>query len=480
MSDDGGSVIDHQFVELPTVVPDGLRLVRSPGDYSPWVSVDEFLVKPLGLTNAYDTPQSYIQLQLFLLAFPDTFIIYNNIGEDMQLHGTWRVVRQRPPDRGYFIICNRIGEVHPRQSDEALGVMESILSRGTEDIPEVDIGSESQRDEDREQSRTDASDEDYEVSWQDVWSQQAASEILRTVHDVPMVGQLGHFRTRQQIRERFSWEDLEDDVMRHMGACSVCQHHESGHDSLATLVSGQSWESMLASLNPGVLELYSRDDIIGVLPEYGTPQEAVWVDREAEFSDHGQDNIAISTLRPEVYSSVGIEILGMAPSELCDAGFGALLERMGVSGTCMIGSFHCWGNLRADRDEDAMWQDGSPWLRIRYISRSSSWLAGDLDSIGGGSWEIGLGERLLDGWILYLLVPLVGGLQETLGVDVSQDYTLQGTAVHILIWDPGIRVFGSPVVDGVEIRAERLLEELTEDLLHMIALLIRSIWGPAW
>jgi hypothetical protein len=55
--------------------------------------------------------------------------------------------------------------------------------------------------------------------------------------------------------------------MRHMGACSVCQNHESGHDSLAILVSGQSWESMLASLNPGVLELYSRADIIGVLPK---------------------------------------------------------------------------------------------------------------------------------------------------------------------------------------------------------------------
>jgi hypothetical protein len=75
MSDDGGSVIDHQLVELPTVVPDGLRLVMSTCDYSPWVPVDEFLVKPLGLTNAYDTPQSYIQLC-----------------------GTWRVVRQRPPD----------------------------------------------------------------------------------------------------------------------------------------------------------------------------------------------------------------------------------------------------------------------------------------------------------------------------------------------------------------------------------------------
>jgi hypothetical protein len=81
----------------------------------------------------------------------------------------------------------------------------------------------------------------------------------------------------------------------------------------------------------------------------------VWVDKEAKFSDRGQDNIDLSTLRSKFYSSVGTEILGMAPSELCDAGFGALLERMGVSGTCMIGSFHCWGNLREDRDEDPMW-----------------------------------------------------------------------------------------------------------------------------
>jgi hypothetical protein len=103
-----------------------------------------------------------------------------------------------------------------------------------------------------------------------------------------------------------------------------------------------------------------------------------------------------------------------------------------------------------------------------------------LDTTGGGSLETGLDERFLEGWILYLLALLVGDLQEILCVDILQDYTLQGTAVHILIWDPGIRVFGSPVVDGVEIRVERLPEELTEDLLHMIILLIRSIMGHAW
>jgi hypothetical protein len=36
-------------------------------------------------------------------------------------------------------------------------------------------------------------------------------------------------------------------------------------------------------------------------------------------------------------------------------------------------------------------------------------------------------------------------------------------------------VLRSPEFDGVEIRVERLLEELTKDLLHMIILLIRNI-----
>ena len=47
---------------LSLIIPDGLRLVRNTSDYSPWVPVDEFLDKPLGLTNSYDTPHSYIQL----------------------------------------------------------------------------------------------------------------------------------------------------------------------------------------------------------------------------------------------------------------------------------------------------------------------------------------------------------------------------------------------------------------------------------
>ena len=73
--------------------------VMSTGDYLPWVSVDELLVKSLGLTKAYDTFQSYNWLQIFMIAFPDTFIIDSSTGRDRQWQGTWRVGRPRPLDR---------------------------------------------------------------------------------------------------------------------------------------------------------------------------------------------------------------------------------------------------------------------------------------------------------------------------------------------------------------------------------------------
>jgi hypothetical protein len=80
VSDDGWRIIDLQLVEVPTVVPDGWCSMMSTGDYLPWVSMNELLVKSFGLTKAYDTFQSYSWLQIFMIAFPDTFIIDNNTG----------------------------------------------------------------------------------------------------------------------------------------------------------------------------------------------------------------------------------------------------------------------------------------------------------------------------------------------------------------------------------------------------------------
>jgi hypothetical protein len=146
-SDDGWRMIDPQFLEIPTIVSDGWCSIMSTDDYLPWVLVDEFLVKSLRLTKVYDTFQSYIWLQTFMVAFLDTFIIDNNAGGVRQWQETWRVGRLRPPDRSVLIAYSRIGVGHQGQTVEALGVMESILGHGTEDISEVTTYSDSHWDE---------------------------------------------------------------------------------------------------------------------------------------------------------------------------------------------------------------------------------------------------------------------------------------------------------------------------------------------
>jgi hypothetical protein len=103
-NDDGWRMIDPQLVEIPTVVPNGSCSVMSTSDYLPWVSVDELLVKSFGLTKAYDTFQSYSWLQIFMIAFPDTFIIDSNTGGARQWQGAWRVGRLRPPDRSVLTL----------------------------------------------------------------------------------------------------------------------------------------------------------------------------------------------------------------------------------------------------------------------------------------------------------------------------------------------------------------------------------------
>ena len=85
-------MIDPQFVEIPTVVPDGWCSVMSIGDYLPWVPMDEILVKSFGLTKACDTLQSYSWLQIFMIAFPDTFIIDSSIGGARQWQGHGELV----------------------------------------------------------------------------------------------------------------------------------------------------------------------------------------------------------------------------------------------------------------------------------------------------------------------------------------------------------------------------------------------------
>jgi hypothetical protein len=51
-------------------------------------------------------------------------------------------------------------------------------------------------------------------------------KILTVVHDSPLAGHQGFFKTYRQIRERFSWKGLKQYVMRHVSECVTCQQNK--------------------------------------------------------------------------------------------------------------------------------------------------------------------------------------------------------------------------------------------------------------
>jgi hypothetical protein len=52
-------------------------------------------------------------------------------------------------------------------------------------------------------------------------------KILAAIHDSPLAGHQGFFKTYRQVRERFSWKGLKQDVMRHISECVTCQQNKS-------------------------------------------------------------------------------------------------------------------------------------------------------------------------------------------------------------------------------------------------------------
>jgi hypothetical protein len=47
-------------------------------------------------------------------------------------------------------------------------------------------------------------------------------KIMRAMHDTPLEGHSRYFKTYRQIRERFTWKGLKDDVLRHVRECMTC------------------------------------------------------------------------------------------------------------------------------------------------------------------------------------------------------------------------------------------------------------------
>jgi hypothetical protein len=118
MGDARWRLVDQQSEGLLPVVRDGWDSVMTTGEHLSWIPMHELLVESLGLTKACDTSQSYSQLQMFLLACPNTFIIDSSMRRDRPWLRAWRVSRSRLHDRITFTAYSRSEVERVRQTVE--------------------------------------------------------------------------------------------------------------------------------------------------------------------------------------------------------------------------------------------------------------------------------------------------------------------------------------------------------------------------
>jgi len=61
-------------------------------------------------------------------------------------------------------------------------------------------------------------------------------DIITSLHDIPMVGHPGFFKTYKKVGEKFTWKGLKNDVLAHVMECVICQTYKEGHSLLAGLL----------------------------------------------------------------------------------------------------------------------------------------------------------------------------------------------------------------------------------------------------
>jgi hypothetical protein len=95
-------------------------------------------------------------------------------------------------------------------------------------------------------------------------------KILKVCHDSPTTGHQGYFKTYRQIRERFSWKGLKDDVLKHIQECTTCQQNKFEQTHPAGLlqplpIPEQKWESISMDFITGLPRVQGRDCIFVVV-----------------------------------------------------------------------------------------------------------------------------------------------------------------------------------------------------------------------
>jgi len=89
-------------------------------------------------------------------------------------------------------------------------------------------------------------------------------KIMQAAHDSPLVGHQGFLKTYRQVRERFTWNNLKGDILRHVQECGVFQRNKVEHTHPARLlqplpIPDQKWESISMDFITGLPRVQGKD-----------------------------------------------------------------------------------------------------------------------------------------------------------------------------------------------------------------------------
>jgi hypothetical protein len=95
-------------------------------------------------------------------------------------------------------------------------------------------------------------------------------KILKVCHDSLAAGHQGYLKNYGQIKERFSWKGLKDDVLKHIRECTTCQQNKFEQTHPAGLlqplpIPEQKWETISMDFITGLPRVQGRDCIFVVV-----------------------------------------------------------------------------------------------------------------------------------------------------------------------------------------------------------------------
>lgn len=95
-------------------------------------------------------------------------------------------------------------------------------------------------------------------------------KILQSMHDIPLAGHLGYFKTYRQVRERFTWKGFKNDVLCYVKECTTCQQNKTGQTYPTGLLQplpilDQKWESISMDFITGLPKSQGKDCIFVVV-----------------------------------------------------------------------------------------------------------------------------------------------------------------------------------------------------------------------